>query len=112
VQQAWVVLKMIESVPAEKANFDDEEMKQQVREAYLAANAIPEQELIAEVTQNADVVVLDAHYKAAIEPQFSGAGASGLPPAVEKSLANPEITDPTFVDEQAAPKPTLPGSGN
>ncbi|NUP98421.1 MAG: peptidyl-prolyl cis-trans isomerase [Armatimonadetes bacterium] len=112
VGDAFVVLKLVEIKPVEPANYEAKGTKELVRERFLQANAISEQELMAEVGKGANVVVLDERYKGAIEPLFTG-GQSGLPPELEKQLQQkPEMAEPTQIDEKTMPAPAPSGAGN
>lgn len=116
---AFVILKLLKSLPAEPADWNKPETRKMVREAYLQVNAKSEEELLAEVTAGAEVVVLDDRYKAAIEPRFAAqAPGANLPPAVQEQLNKPpELTEPTEYDESGLTRPlpsdaapSLPGA--
>lgn len=121
----WFILKLLKTLPAEPANWDDPKVKENAKQAYLQQHAMPEEQLMQKIVQGADVVVLDPDYKNAIEPMFAPGGpgavpgqagaapdgqAGGPPPGIEP----PEIkmTDPTHVDEGAEPKTAPATQGN
>lgn len=120
-QSVYMVLKLVEMKPAEEVEF--EAVKDEVRQAFLAANAIPQQQLLAQLAQNSDVVVLHESLKAAVEPTFSsGAAAAGgapgaapgaapgtVPPA---ALGEPDMTSPTFLDEDPTAAAGAAGAGD
>lgn len=121
----YVLLKLLKKLPAEPADVNDPETKKAVEEQYLGLKAKPEEQLLSEVAQNADVVVLADRYKAAIEPRFAPQGqGSNLPPAVQEQLdKGPDMTEPTEYDESQAgrmleqpapsqPAPAPAGGGN
>lgn len=113
----FLVLKLIETKPKEAADY--EKIKDDVRQAYLEANAESDQELDAEIARGANVIVLAERFKAALEPAFQaakgGPGTPGMPnvsPEMQKQLEKkPEIAPPTQLDEKSIPKPVTPGSG-
>ncbi|MCC7492316.1 MAG: peptidyl-prolyl cis-trans isomerase [Fimbriimonadaceae bacterium] len=105
----FVVLKLIDSKPPEPAVFD--KLKAEVKQAYLQQSATSEQELLAEVTKGANVVVLAERYKESVQPAFTAPDpTAGLPDAVKKDLEKgPDIAPPTPIDEKSMPKPLTPG---
>jgi len=123
----WFVLKLLKSLPAEPANYDDPKTKESVKQAYLQQHAMPEEQLMQKIVAGADVVVLDPDYKTAVEPMFApggtggvpgasgaagapGAPGGGLPAGVEPPPL--EMTEPTHVEEGAEPQTAPAPKGN
>lgn len=106
-QQAYVIVKLIARKPVEPAQY--EPIKDEVKQAFLMANAKPEQELITELLKGSNVVILDSRYKELLEPRFAGA-ATGVPPQLQEQLSQPpEMTSPTRIRPGEMPAPTMPG---
>ena len=116
--QGWFILKLLKKLPPEPANWEDPKVKEEAKQAYLAQNAMPEDQLMQKIVAGADVVVLDPDYKTAIEPMFApgGPGAAGAPggPQLPEGVEAPpvEIGGPTHIPDGAEPGSGPATAGN
>ncbi|HIE51863.1 MAG TPA: hypothetical protein EYP85_08900 [Armatimonadetes bacterium] len=107
----FFILKMLQHLDPQPAVF--EERKEDVRQAYLGRNAIPQEELLQQLARRAQVIIVEPRYRALEQffgpqmPSYNlplpGAEEGGVP----EELLNPPMVPPTPLPGEEVP-PTLP----